>query len=277
MVIRCKYKCLSSLSVQFRRNKNYRSTCQIVDLPAGKHNRHWARNIITNSDSSKIYIAVGSGSNVAENGIANELLRANILEINPDGSDLRVYASGLRNPSGMGWAPGTKTLWTVVNERDELGDELVPDYLTSVRQGGFYGWPYSYFGQNIDPRVKEIKPELVKKCIVPDINLGNHTASLGLAFYTANSFPEKYRGGVFLAQHGSWNRSVLNGYKVIFIPFSNGKPSGKSEDFLTGYIVNLKKKEVHGRPVGIIVTPDGSLLIADDVTNTIWKVSIGKK
>ena len=250
---------------------------KITDLPSGKHNRHWARNIITNSDSSKIYIAVGSFSNVAEKGIAYEILRANILEINPDGSDLKIYASGLRNPNGMGWAPGTKTLWTVVNERDELGDELVPDYFTSVREGGFYGWPYSYFGQNIDPRVKELTPALVKKCIVPDVALGNHTATLGLAFYTASSFPEKYHNGVFLTQHGSWNRSVLSGYKVIFIPFMNGKPSGEPEDFLTNYIVNLRKKEVHGRPVGIIVTPDGSLLVADDITNTIWRVSAVRK
>jgi len=245
---------------------------KIVDLPAGKHNTHWARNIITNSDSSKIYIAVGSGSNVAEKGIANELFRANILEINLDGSDLKIYASGLRNPAGMGWAPGTKTLWTVVNERDGLGDELVPDYFTSVRQGGFYGWPYTYFGQTEDLRVKETKPVLVKKTIVPDVNLGSHTASLGLAFYTANSFPEKYQGGVFIAQHGSWNRSELAGYKVIFIPFTNGKPSGKQEDFLTGFIANLKKNEVHGRPVGIIVIPDGSLLITDDISNIIWRV-----
>lgn len=245
---------------------------KIIDLPAGKHNRHWARNIITNSDSSKIYISVGSGSNVAEAGIANEILRAGILEINLDGSDLKVYASGLRNPVGMGWAPGTKMLWTVVNERDELGDELVPDYLTSVKQGGFYGWPYSYFGQHIDPRVKEIPLELVKKTIVPDVNLGSHTASLGLVFYTGHSFPEKYQGGVFLAQHGSWNRSVLAGYKVIFIPFANGKPSGKSEDFLTGFIANLEKNEVHGRPVGIIAMRDGSLLVADDIANTIWRI-----
>jgi len=250
---------------------------KIVDLPAGEHNRHWARNIITNADSSKIYISIGSGSNVAENGIANELLRANIIEINLDGSNLKVYASGLRNPNGMGWAPGTKTLWTVVNERDELGDELVPDYFTSVKPGGFYGWPYSYFGQNIDPRVKETKPELVKKSIVPDVNLGSHTASLGLVFYTAKSFPKKYQGGVFIAQHGSWNRSVLAGYKVIYIPFSNGKPSGKAEDFLTGFIANLDKNEVHGRPVGIIVLPDGSLLLADDVSNIIWRVSTVSK
>lgn len=246
---------------------------KIVDLPAGKHNRHWARNIITNEDQSKIYIAVGSGTNVAEKGIANELLRADILEINPDGSDLRIYASGLRNPVGMGWEPGTKMLWTVVNERDQLGDELVPDYFTSVKPGGFYGWPYSYFGHNMDSRVKEMIPEIVKKSIVPDVNLGSHTASLGLAFYTAKSFPKKYRGGVFLAQHGSWNRSVLAGYKVIFIPFANGKPSDKQEDFLTGFIANLEKNKVHGRPVGIVVAPDGSILVTDDVTNTIWKVS----
>jgi glucose/arabinose dehydrogenase len=245
---------------------------KITDLPAGKHNLHWARNIITNSDSSKIYIAVGSGSNVAEKGIVNELLRATILEINIDGSDLKIYASGLRNPAGMGWAPGTKTLWTVVNERDGLGDELVPDYFTSVRQGGFYGWPYTYFGQKEDLRVKEKKPVLVKKTIVPDVNLGSHTASLGLAFYTSDSFPEKYQGGAFIAQHGSWNRSELAGYKVIFIPFTNGKPSGKQEDFLTGFIANLEKNEVHGRPVGIIGMPDGSLLITDDISNIIWRV-----
>lgn len=250
---------------------------KITDLPAGKHNRHWTRNIITNSDTSKIYIAVGSGSNVAENGIANELMRANILEINLDGSDLKIYASGLRNPVGMDWAPGTKSLWTVVNERDQLGDELVPDYLTSVKPGGFYGWPYTYFGQNTDPRVKETKPFLVTKTIVPDFNLGSHTASLGLAFYTAHSFPEKYRNGAFLAQHGSWNRKVLAGYKVIFIPFANGKPSGKSEDFLTGFIANLEKNEVRGRPVGILVMPDGSLLITDDTSNTIWRVHASAK
>ena len=250
---------------------------KIIDLPAGDNNRHWTRNIIVNSDNSKIYIAVGSGSNVGENGIANELLRADILEINLDGSDLKVYASGLRNPVGMGWAPGTKTLWTVVNERDELGDELVPDYLTSVKPGGFYGWPYCYFGKHIDPRVKEKQLVLAKKSIVPDVNLGSHTASLGLAFYTANSFPKKYQGGVFLAQHGSWNSSVLAGYKVVFIPFMNGKPSGAPEDFLTGFIADLKKNEVRGRPVGLIVMPDGSLLVADDKSNTIWRVSAIKK
>ncbi|MDF2438388.1 MAG: sorbosone dehydrogenase family protein [Bacteroidota bacterium] len=249
---------------------------KIVDLPAGEHNRHWTRNIITNADSSKIYIAVGSGSNVAEFGIENELLRANILEMNLDGSGLKVYASGLRNPVGMAWAPGTKTLWTAVNERDELGDELVPDYLTSVKPGGFYGWPYSYYGQHLDPRVKEMKPDLVKKAIVPDFSLGPHTASLGLAFYTAKAFPKKYHDGAFIAQHGSWNRSTLSGYKVIFVPFKNGKPSGKAEDFLSGFISDLKKNEVHGRPVGITILRDGSMLVTDDVTNTIWRVSAKK-
>jgi glucose/arabinose dehydrogenase len=250
---------------------------KIIDLPAGKHNQHWVRNIIINADSTKIYISVGSGSNYAEKGIANELLRATILEISPDGSDLKIYASGLRNPTGMDWAPGTKTLWTVVNERDGMGDELVPDYLTSVKEGGFYGWPYAYFGQNIDPRVKELQPALLKKTIVPEVNLGSHTACLGLAFYTSNSFPEKYRGGAFIAQHGSWNRSVLAGYKVIFIPFNNGKPSGKQEDFLTGFIANLEKNEVRGRPVGITIMVDGSLLITDDTSNTIWRVRAAAK
>jgi glucose/arabinose dehydrogenase len=246
---------------------------KITDLPAGKHNRHWTRNIIANADNSKIYIAVGSGSNVAENGIDNELLRADILEMNPDGSGVHVYAGGLRNPVGMGWAPGTNTLWTAVNERDELGDELVPDYLTSVKEDGFYGWPYAYYGQHEDPRVKDRKPDLVKKTLVPDVNLGSHTASLGLAFYTAKAFPEKYRNGAFIAQHGSWNRKLLSGYKVVFVPFKNGKPIGKPEDFLTGFIVDKQKDEVRGRPVGITLLPDGSLLLADDKNNIIWKIS----
>jgi glucose/arabinose dehydrogenase len=249
---------------------------KIVDLPAGKHNRHWSRNIVANSDNSKIYIAIGSGSNIAENGIANELLRANILEVNPDGSELRVYASGLRNPVGMNWEPTTKTLWTVVNERDGLGDNLVPDYLTSVKENAFYGWPYAYFGQHEDTRVKEMKPELVKKTLVPDFPLGSHTASLGLAFYTGTSFPEKYRNGVFIAQHGSWNRKKIAGYRLIFVPFKDGKPSGKSEDFLTGFIVDPDKDIVHGRPVGVIATPDGDLLLTDDKTNTIWRISATK-
>jgi len=244
---------------------------KIVDLQAGKYNRHWTRNLIANADGSKIYIAVGSGSNVAEHGFANEIMRANILEINPDGTGMRVYASGLRNPVGMGWAVGTNTLWTVVNERDEMGDNLVPDYLTHVEENGFYGWPYVYFGQHDDPRVKD-KPAMAKAALVPDVPLQSHSASLGLAFYNQKAFPEKYHEGAFIAQHGSWNRATLSGYGVMFVPFRDGKPAGNPEEFLTGFIVNLKKEKVRGRPVGVAVMPDGSLLITDDVTNTIWQV-----
>jgi glucose/arabinose dehydrogenase len=246
---------------------------KILELPAGGYNNHWTRNLIASPDTTKLYIAVGSGSNVGENGMENEVRRANILEINPDGSGERVYAAGLRNPVGMGWAPGTKTLWTAVNERDELGDELVPDYLTSVKEGGFYGWPYAYFGQNEDPRMAGKRPDLVKKTLVPDLSLGAHTASLGLAFYTKSAFPGKYRGGAFIGQHGSWNRSELVGYKVVFVPFHNGKPSGPPEDFLTGFIAENGKNEVYGRPVGVAVLPDGSMLVADDSSNTLWRVA----
>lgn len=245
---------------------------KIIDLPAGKHNRHWTRNIIANKDGSKIYIAVGSASNIGENGMDNEILRAAILEINPDGTEQKVFASGLRNPVGMDWAPGTKTLWTVVNERDELGDDLVPDYLTSVKEDGFYGWPYTYYGQHKDDRVTEPKPEMATETIIPDLQLGAHTASLGLLFYDKKNFPTKYHNGAFITQHGSWNRSVLSGYKVVFVPFSKGKPSGPPEDFLTGFVADLEQEKVRGRPVGIALLPDGSLLIADDKSNTIWKV-----
>jgi len=250
---------------------------KLASLPAGKHNRHWTRNIIANADGSKIYIAVGSGSNVAEHGIEAEQLKADILVMDTDGSNLKVFASGLRNPVGMDWAPGTNSLWTVVNERDELGDDLVPDYLTHVVEGGFYGWPYVYFGQHADPRITVKHPAYVKNTIVPDVPLGSHTASLGLVFYTANAFPEKYQQGAFVVQHGSWNRSTLSGYKVVFIPFKNGKPSGEPEDFLTGFIDDLSSEKVHGRPVGATLLKDGSLLITDDVTNTIWRVSAIKK
>lgn len=246
---------------------------KIVDLPAGGYNNHWTRNLITNADQSKIYITVGSGSNAAEHGIENEVRRANILEVNPDGSGERIYASGLRNPVGVAWAPGTKVLWTAVNERDNLGDDLVPDYITGVKPGAFYGWPYSYYGQHEDPRLKGQHPELVKSAIVPDLAVGAHTASLGLAFYTGQKFPAKYRNGAFIGQHGSWNRSVLAGYKVAFVPFKDGKPSGPPEDFLTGFIKDEGKGEVYGRPVGVAVAPDGALLVADDVSSTVWRVA----
>lgn len=246
---------------------------KILNLPAGGYNHHWTRNLIPNADGSKIYISVGSASNNGEYGMEEEERRANILEVNPDGSGERVYASGLRNPVGIDWAPGTNTLWTSVNERDKLGDNLVPDYLTGLQEGGFYGWPYAYFGQNEDPRMKGQKPDLVAKTIVPDVSLGAHTSSLGLAFYDGNAFPVKYRNGAFIGQHGSWNRSEFSGYKVVFVPFQNGQPTGKPEDFLTGFIADAGKSEVYGRPAGIAVLPDGSLLVADDASNTIWRVS----
>ena len=245
---------------------------KILDLPAGKYNRHWTRNLLASKDNGKIYIAVGSCSNIAENGMENEARRAGILEVNPDGGGERIYASGLRNPVGMAWAPGTNVLWTAVNERDELGDDLVPDYLTGVKDGGFYGWPYSYFGQRLDPRIKEQKPDLVAKAIVPDVPLSSHTSSLGLTFYDGAKFPSKYRGGAFIGQHGSWNRSQLSGYKVVFVPFSGGKPSGGFEDFLIGFIAGAEN-DVYGRPVGVAVTRDGSLLVADDAGNIIWRVN----
>jgi len=243
---------------------------KILDLPAGGYNNHWTRNLLANADGSKIYVSVGSASNVAEHGMDIEKRRANILEINPDGSGEKIYASGLRNPVGMDWAPGTSTLWTAVNERDELGDDLVPDYITSVKPGGFYGWPYSYFGQNKDPRLKGEGADLVAKAIVPDVPVGSHTASLGLAFYDKTKFPAKYQNGAFIGQHGSWNRSKLAGYKVVFVPFKNGKPSGKPEDFLTGFVDSESK--VFGRPVGITIMEDGSMLVNDDSGNTIWRV-----
>ncbi len=249
---------------------------KLVELPGGGYNNHWTRNIIANTDGSKIYISVGSGSNVAEHGMDNEIRRANILEINPDGSGEKIYASGLRNPVGMDWVPGTNTLWTAVNERDELGDDLVPDYATSVQRDGFYGWPYSYFGHHVDPRHAGERPDLVNKAIVPDVPLGSHTASLGLVFYRGNAFPEKYRNGMFIGQHGSWNRSVLSGYKVVFVPFKDGKPSGMPEDFLTGFIEDEDKKTVHGRPVCVAELPDGSLLVTDDAAKTIWQVKVSK-
>lgn len=246
---------------------------KIIDLPAGGYNNHWTRNILASPDGKKIYVAVGSGSNVGENGMDKEVRRAAILEINPDGTEEVIYASGLRNPVGMQFYPGSNVLWTAVNERDLLGDDLVPDYLTSVQRGGFYGWPYAYWGQHEDPRMKGKRPDLVKKAIVPEVDLGSHTASLGLAFYDNKLFPEKYHRGAFIGQHGSWNRSTLSGYKVVFVPFRDGKP-GKPEDFVTGFIADEKKSKVYGRPVCVVILHDGSMLIADDAANTIWQVTV---
>lgn len=246
---------------------------KILELPAGGYNNHWTRNLLASLDGSKIYVSVGSGSNNAEHGVDKEVRRAGILEINPDGTGEKIYASGLRNPVGMDWNPVNKELWTAVNERDELGDDLVPDYITSVKRDGFYGWPYSYFGSIPDPRMKGERKDLVEKAIVPDVPVGAHTASLGLAFYTKDAFPAKYKNGVFVGQHGSWNRSKISGYKVLFVPFKDGKPSGKPEDFLTGFISDENKAEVYGRPVAVTVMNDGSLLVNDDSSNTIWKVT----
>ena len=246
---------------------------KIVELPAGGYNNHWTRNLIANEDGSKIYISVGSASNAAEHGMEEEKRRAGILEVNPDGSGEIIYASGLRNPVGMSWNPVTKELWTAVNERDELGDDLVPDYITSVKKGGFYGWPYSYFGDIEDPRLEGQAPDLVAKAIVPDVAVGSHTASLGLTFYDASDFPEEYKNGAFVGQHGSWNRQKLSGYKVLFVPFENGKPAGQPQDFLTGFVSDSDSSEVYGRPVDVTVLPDGALLVNDDSGNTLWKVA----
>ena len=247
---------------------------KIIDLPAGGH---YTRNVIADPAGQKIYVSVGSATNVDEQRVdEKDPRRAAILQINPNGSGMRVFASGMRNPVGMDWEPKTKALWTVVNERDMLGDELVPDYLTSVREGAFYGWPYSYFGQNEDPRKRGQRPDLVAKAIKPDYALGSHVAPLGLALYQGKSFPARYHGGAFIGMHGSWNRSNLVGYKVAFVPFKDGKPSGAIEDFLTGFIVGATTSEVYGRPVGVAVWTDGSLLVADDGAGKVWRVSAKK-
>lgn len=249
---------------------------KVADLPGGPINHHWTKNIIASPDGTKLYAAVGSNSNVGENGMDNEVDRAAILEVDLATGQKRVFASGLRNPVGLSWNPANGQLWTAVNERDELGNDLVPDYMTSVREGGFYGWPYSYFGQRVDKRVKDKdrRPDLVERAIVPDYALGAHTASLGLTFYTGASFPARYQGGVFVGQHGSWNRNPQAGYKVIFVPFSGGKPAGGVEDFLTGFLDSEGKAQ--GRPVGVTVDGEGALLVADDVGNVVWRVSAGR-
>ena len=247
---------------------------KIIDLPAGGHH---TRTLLADPAGKKIYVAIGSASNVdEENAWEKDQRRAGIIEINPDGSGMRIFARGLRNPVGMDWEPKTKTLWTVVNERDLLGDDLVPDYLTSVKDGGFYGWPYSYFGLIEDPRKKGQRPDLVAQAIKPDYALGSHTASLGLAFYNAKALPQRYHGGAFIGMHGSWNRSRMVGYKVAFVPFVDGKPAGPIEDILTGFIADESKFEAYGRPVGVTVLPDGSLLVADDSGGKVWRVTAKK-
>ncbi len=249
---------------------------KILGLPTGGYNHHWTRNIIAAPDGKKLYVTVGSASNVGEGGMNDEKRRANIIEINADGTGEKIFASGLRNPVGMGWEPVTGKLWTAVNERDNLGDDLVPDYFTRVEEGAFYGWPYYYFGKNPDPRWNIGKPVSNWKVTKPDYALGAHTASLGLAFYTGKAFPAKYQGGAFIGQHGSWNRSEFAGYKVIFVPFSGGKPAGSPQDFLTGFMKDAKTGEAYGRPVGVAMLHDGSMLVADDAGNAVWHVAAEK-
>ena len=244
---------------------------KLLDLPAGSINHHWTKNIIASADASKLYVTVGSNSNIAESGIEAEFQRAAIWEVDIKTGAHRIFASGLRNPNGMAWEPTKGTLWTVVNERDELGSDLVPDYLTSVSSGGFYGWPYSYYGQHIDQRVQPQQPDRVAKALVPDYALGAHTASLGLAFSTGSKLQAGFSQGMFIGQHGSWNRRPHSGYKVIFVPFENGKPKGLPVDVLTGFLSDDGK--ALGRPVGVAIDKQGALLVADDVGNRIWRVS----
>lgn len=244
---------------------------QVASLPAGKINHHWTKSLVASADGEKLYVGVGSNSNVAENGMENEINRAAILEIDAESGDTVIYASGLRNPVGMDWQPDSGKLWVAVNERDELGSDLVPDYMTSVERGGFYGWPYSYFGQHVDTRVEPQRPELVESALVPDYALGPHTASLGLTFYTGSLFPDHFRHGVFVGQHGSWNRKPRSGYKVIFVPFEDGIPAGEPEDILTGFV--NEEGEAMGRPVDVAVDSEGALLSTDDVGNIVWRVT----
>lgn len=243
---------------------------KVMDLPGGTLNHHWTKNVIANPAGSKLYITVGSNSNAAENGLDKEVGRALIMEFDIASSKARPFATGLRNPNGMDWQPQSGVLWTVVNERDEIGNDLVPDYLTSVKDGAFYGWPYSYYGQHVDTRVKPQNSERVASAIKPDYALGNHTASLGLNFYKAELMPQ-YRSGALIGQHGSWNRKPHSGYKVIYVPFQNGQPSGPPQDVLTGFL--SEQGDALGRPVGVAVDSSGAILVADDVGNMIWRVS----
>ncbi|NVD41941.1 sorbosone dehydrogenase family protein [Ensifer sp. HO-A22] len=247
---------------------------KIADLPAGPINHHWTKDVIASPHGTKLYATIGSNSNVAENGIEAEANRAAVLQIDLATRNVRTFASGLRNPNGLSWQPQSGALWVAVNERDEIGSDLVPDYMTSVKDGGFYGWPYSYFGKHIDTRVKPQRPDLVQNALVPDYALGPHTASLGLTFYTGQLFPKEYRYGAFVGQHGSWNRRPRSGYKVVFVPFANGKPAGRPKDILTGFIGPDDK--ARGRPVGVAVDRRGGLLVADDVGNAIWRITPSK-
>lgn len=244
---------------------------KVVDLPAGPINHHWTKNVIAGRDGSRLYVTVGSNSNVAENGLDKETGRAAIWEVDPKRGTHRIYAGGLRNPNGLAWEPGSGALWTVVNERDELGSDLVPDYLTSVPDNSFFGWPYSYYGQHLDDRVQPQRPDLVATARVPDYAIGSHTGSLGLAFSNNKAWPNPFNNGVFIGQHGSWNRNPRSGYRVIFVPFKEGKPFGDPIDVLTGFV--CAGGDAFGRPVGVAIDKQAALLVADDVGNTIWRVT----
>jgi len=244
---------------------------KLTDLPGGPIDHHWTKSLTASPDGTKLYAGVGSNSNITENGIGAELDRAQIWEIDRATGAHRPFATGLRNPNGLTFEPTTQQLWTVVNERDELGPDLVPDYLTSVKDGGFYGWPYSYWGQHLDPRVKPQRPDLVAKATVPDYALSSHVAPLGLVFYTGSNLPAQYRGGAFVGEHCSWDRNQFNGYKVVYVPFAGGRPSGAAQDVVTGFISPDGK--AFGRPVGLAVDARGALLIADDAGNVVWRVS----
>ncbi|WP_434590806.1 sorbosone dehydrogenase family protein [Pseudomonas sp. R4-83] len=247
---------------------------KVVDLPGGTLNHHWTKNVIASKDGSKLYVTVGSNSNVGENGLDQEEGRAAIWEVDRATGNHRIFASGIRNPNGLAWEPTSGALWTAVNERDEIGSDLVPDYITSVKDGGFYGWPFSYYGQHVDVRVKPQNLDLVAKAIVPDYAVGPHTASLGLTFAEGNKLPAQFKEGAFIGQHGSWNRKPHSGYKVIFVPFSGGKPNGTPVDVLTGFLD--KDENALGRPVGVAIDQQGGLLVADDVGNKVWRVSATK-
>jgi glucose/arabinose dehydrogenase len=243
---------------------------ELLDLPVG---HHWTRALLASKDGTKLFITVGSGSNIGEKGMDIEKGRATILELDIASGKSRIFASGLRNANGMAFEPSTGVLWTVVNERDEIGDNVPPDYLTSVKDGGFYGWPYSYWGKNVDQRVQPQRPDLVAKAITPDYALGAHTAALGLAWHDGKALPQSFQGGMFIGQHGSWNRSEYSGYKVIFVPFKDGRPVGMPIDVLTGFLKNDGSGVAHGRPVGVAIDAKGALLVADDTGNTIWRVT----
>jgi glucose/arabinose dehydrogenase len=244
---------------------------KIAALPAGPINLHWTKSLVASPDGSKLYVGIGSNSNAGEGGLDLEEGRAQIVEIDVDTGTTRSFATGLRNPVGMAFEPDTGALWVVVNERDELGSDLVPDYLTEVKDGAFYGWPFSYWGQHVDARAKPQNPELVAQVLKPDYSLGNHVAPLGLVFATGSLLPDAYRSGAFIGEHGSWNRIPFSGYEVVFVPFSGGRPSGLPVDVLTGFL--SERGEAQGRPAGVAMDAKGALLVADDVGNVVWRVT----